>query len=568
MAALNEGENTVEVLNYKDSFHPCHVLETLKKLYLKKELCDVVLIVDEQEIKAHRVVLAANSVYFYSMFTTDMCESVQERIPLKGIDYEAVELLVDFCYTSSIKITEKNVQSLLSVSNLLQFNTVIESCCGFLKNQLHPSNCLGIGDFADHHGFTELKAAALCFAEKHFLEVIKCDEFLSAPFEQVSSILKSDFLDVASEKEVFDAIVQWISHDEFPRKKHLAEFLKDVRLPLLPPKILVDCIESDKLVENNDTCMRLISEAKNYHLLPERRDIVPFVTHARCKAHSTMIYIVGGEIHNRVFNSVRRFNFETKEWDEVAGMNKHRDGVGVAVYSGLIYAAGGCDGDVALSSVECYQPTTDKWTYVQPMACGRHAFGLVELDGWLYASGGSDFSRSEYNSLERYDPVRDMWTHMKPMSTMREGLAMVTLDGVIYAIGGDNGVSILGSVERYDPRLDCWSACVAMSYRRRYFGAAVLKNKIFAVGGSDYDEDHNSVECYDPRMNRWMSLPPMLTRRESPAVAAIDDKLYAIGGACMNVETDQIDCYDPLANKWEEFTPLPLAIEGMGVAVL
>ena len=54
-----------------------------------------------------------------------------------------------------------------------------------------------------------------------------------------------------------------------------------------------------------------------------------------------MIYIVGGEIHNRVFNSVRRFNFESNMWDEVAPMNKHRDGVGVAVYSGHIYAAGG-----------------------------------------------------------------------------------------------------------------------------------------------------------------------------------------------------------------------------------
>lgn len=54
-----------------------------------------------------------------------------------------------------------------------------------------------------------------------------------------------------------------------------------------------------------------------------------------------MIYIVGGEIHNRVFNSVRRFNLETNTWDEMAPMNKHRDGVGVAVYSGHIYAAGG-----------------------------------------------------------------------------------------------------------------------------------------------------------------------------------------------------------------------------------
>ena len=55
---------------------------------------------------------------------------------------------------------------------------------------------------------------------------------------------------------------------------------------------------------------------------------------------------------------------------------------------------------------------------------------------------------------------------------------------------------------------------------------------------------------------------------ESPGVVAIDDKLYAMGGACVNVETEQIDCYDPLSNKWEEFTPLPLAIEGMGVAVM
>lgn len=558
----------MEVLNYKDSFHACHVLEMLKNLYIKRELCDVVLIVDEQEIRAHRVILAANSAYFYSMFTTDMCESVQERISLKGIDYEALDLIVNFCYTSTITITEKNVQNLLSVSNLLQFSTIIESCCGFLKNQLHPTNCLGIGDFADHHGFYKLKNAAQSYAEKHFLEVIKSEEFLNATSEQISTMSKSDFLDVASEKEVFDAVIQWIRYDEPRRKQHLPQFLKDIRLPLLPPKILVDCIESEKLVECNDSCMRLISEAKNYHLLPERRDQISFVTEARRKAGSTMIYIVGGEIHNRVFNSVRRFNFETNTWDEVAPMNKHRDGVGVAVYSGHIYAAGGCDGDVALSSVECYHPATDKWTYVQPMACGRHAFGLVELDGWLYASGGSDFSRSEYNSLERYDPVRDVWTHMKTMSTMREGVAMVTLDGAIYAIGGDNGVSILNTVERYDPRLDRWSACVAMSYRRRYFGAAVLKNKIFVVGGSDYDEDHNSVECFDPRMNRWLSLPPMLTRRESPGVVAVDDRLYAIGGACLNVETEKIDCYDPLSNKWEEFSSLPLAIEGMGVAVI
>ena len=51
-------------------------------------------------------------------------------------------------------------------------------------------------------------------------------------------------------------------------------------------------------------------------------------------------------------------------------------------------------------------------------------------------------------------------------------------------------------------------------------------------------------------------------------MVAVDDRLYAIGGACLNVETEKIDCYDPLSNKWEEFSSLPLAIEGMGVAVI
>ena len=231
-------EEQSEVLVFKDSFHACHVLETVRKLHEKREFCDVVLIVDEREIKAHRLILAANSAYFHSMFTMDMCESSQERISLKGVNFEALDLLVRFCYTSTIEISEKNVQNLLSVSNLLQFNTIIETCCSFLKNQLHPTNCLGIGNFADHHGCSKLTVAAQNYAEKHFLEVVKSEEFLNATPDQIKKMLKSNFLDVTSEKEVFDSVIQWIRHEEFHRKQYLPEFLKDIRLPLLPPKIL------------------------------------------------------------------------------------------------------------------------------------------------------------------------------------------------------------------------------------------------------------------------------------------------------------------------------------------
>lgn len=244
--ADNSSEDT---LLYKDSFHACQVLAKLEKLFHDKKLCDVVLVIGDCEIGAHRAVLAANSLYFYSMFTSGMCESIEERVLLREVESHAVEQLVRFCYTSSIEITEKNVQNLLSVANLLQFTTVIETCCAFLKNTLHPSNCLGIEDFAEHHGCQKLQMAAEMYAQKHFLEVAQTDEFLAATPEQVLRMLQSDSLNIATEKEVFDAVIQWIQHDIDSRNKWLPEMLRLVRLPLLPPKILGKLVYNFKFIQ-------------------------------------------------------------------------------------------------------------------------------------------------------------------------------------------------------------------------------------------------------------------------------------------------------------------------------
>ena len=88
--------------------------------------------------------------------------------------------------------------------------------------------------------------------------------------------------------------------------------------------------------------MRLISEAKTFHLLPDRRNKTEkFVSKPRQKDSGKFMYLVGGEVHNNVFNTVQRFDFESKEWQPVTPLHKCRDGVGVATYSGHIYAAGG-----------------------------------------------------------------------------------------------------------------------------------------------------------------------------------------------------------------------------------
>lgn len=57
------------------------------------------------------MVLASCSPYFYAMFTGfDFEESHQEKITVQGVDYHALQLLVEYVYTSIVEVTEDNVQ--------------------------------------------------------------------------------------------------------------------------------------------------------------------------------------------------------------------------------------------------------------------------------------------------------------------------------------------------------------------------------------------------------------------------------------------------------------------------
>lgn len=47
------------------------------------------------------------------MFTGELAESRQTEVTIRDIDEHAMELLIDFCYTSHIVVEEANVQTLL-----------------------------------------------------------------------------------------------------------------------------------------------------------------------------------------------------------------------------------------------------------------------------------------------------------------------------------------------------------------------------------------------------------------------------------------------------------------------
>ena len=174
-----------------------NLMSQMYALRQQGQLCDVQLLVNNTIIPAHRVVLAAFSPYFRAMFCSQLNESQQSSVSIQDFSTAIVSLIVEYAYTASIDITEENVQMILRAASFMQIETLENLCTQFLLVHLHPSNCLGIREFALCLGCSSLYSAADSFCQDHFFEMSEHDEFLHLTASQVINLVGRDALKVS-----------------------------------------------------------------------------------------------------------------------------------------------------------------------------------------------------------------------------------------------------------------------------------------------------------------------------------------------------------------------------------
>lgn len=102
----------------------------------------------------------------------------------------------------------------------------------------------------------------------YFLHSIKN----ATDFDDLIDIIRRDELNVPTEENIFEACMKWIKYDE-SRSSLLPQVLAKVRLPLLTPQFLADRVAIEDLIKTSHQCRDLLDEAKDFHLMPERRGI-------------------------------------------------------------------------------------------------------------------------------------------------------------------------------------------------------------------------------------------------------------------------------------------------------
>ncbi len=59
------------------------------------------------------------------------------------LDWVLINSMVTILFVGMVSVKESSCQDLLAAADLLGLTDVVEACCEFLKDQLHPSNAIG-----------------------------------------------------------------------------------------------------------------------------------------------------------------------------------------------------------------------------------------------------------------------------------------------------------------------------------------------------------------------------------------------------------------------------------------
>lgn len=226
---------------------------------------DCILKVQDKEFPCHRLVLAASSPFFKAMFLSDLEESKKREIVLKDVEPGVMGMILRYLYTSDINLTEQNVQDIFMVANMYQIPSIFSVCVSYLQEKLVLGNCLAIFRLGLLLDCPRLTLAAQEFICERFQVVVRDQDFLQLAPNELGIIISSDALNVEREELVFEALMDWVKHDEKDRAKHLTDLLHCVRFRLMPLDYFKEKVERNQYIRFSQELKKDLDLVKDAH---------------------------------------------------------------------------------------------------------------------------------------------------------------------------------------------------------------------------------------------------------------------------------------------------------------
>lgn len=487
----------------EDSTHALNLMRELKLFYDAKLLVDVSIEVEAGQdtagcssktetrtlFQCNRNILAAASPYFKSMFTGGLYESTQSNITIHDVDAESMALIIEYCYTGRVAITETNVQKLYSAANMLQVEYIRHACADFMTRRLDLSNCTGILKFADTFDNMDLKNKAQAFIAKHFSQLSASEkELCELDMKQIKEILALDSLDIDCEGKVCVVAIRWIEHNLPQETEDALHILKCVRWSLFTEKdsFYLDNLKSKPFIKKHlQNLPNLASTGESGMFtgkyMKERigksaKEMVLFIglPHEPFMCYDPYtkeLYYIPPPIINLRIQKFQQYPMETF--------------LVCATPENNLYLATNLS-----KRLWFYNPLLNCWQELAERQLGRTQSYIGYLNGHMYILGGRDpVSDARIKEVECYSIQRNQWKFVSPLPHSLGKMQVVTVNEQLYVV---NKRRILC----YEPKRNHWLQCGSLN-RNKLHNACVFQDQIICIC------DIPVVKVYNPVRGEW-----------------------------------------------------------------
>jgi len=147
----------------------------LERCFFSEKYSDVKFLVENQEILAHRIVIAVRCSYFEKMFSSGMKEAQSPCLKIEDFKLSTFKVFLSFLYTNEIKFKEVEISELHQLADKYRQKQLIRMCEDFYLKRLNIRNLDKIAALAEKFDSSFLRAEISDYL-KLYLQEIKDDE--------------------------------------------------------------------------------------------------------------------------------------------------------------------------------------------------------------------------------------------------------------------------------------------------------------------------------------------------------------------------------------------------------
>ncbi|XP_061186569.1 kelch-like protein 24 [Saccostrea echinata] len=469
-------------MSYNDDF-----ADGLQKMRGSEKFCDVVLLTEDVskgvpkvvKFPCHKVVLAALSEYFETMFDSPFKEEREKEINIELSPKQCGNLL-DFIYTGQeVWDTVDEAIDMLHISQMYQIHSLKEQCLEYLLKNIDKKYCIRMWEVAKLLELKDLEEKSSVIISKEFALVSVTEEFLELNrVDFIVELLEKRDLN-AQEETIVKAGLSWIESDFENREVYSRDICQ--------------------ALQTNRTLLKSLVTDENFPQLNES-DVF------RSAMDTDIIYARSKEDRNR--GSVR---LDIEECFVILGGNDEGSN----------------------RNVICFGFRQKKWLTLPPIPYDpKLYFSVCTHESKIYVSGG--FGKGSGFCV--YDGENNAWSLLPDLISPRQNHCMASSCGKIVILGGTdakNNSKFIKEIDVFDTATNRWSETrTTLDQEVRSSASCVLDDKIFLIGGfCPNNRKAEKLQYYDMSagysvLYRWCTIPEQI-RLQARAVV-VNNTLFII----------------------------------------